>query len=122
MASLSNVLLMVISAALIVFIVFLGIPFMRRNVVSSAVFKIFRKILPQISATEQEAINAGTVWWDGDLFSGNPDWDKLLAFPKYGLSAREQAFLDNEVEQLCAMLDDWDITLSLIHISEPTRL
>src|SRR5450759_197978 len=110
MASLSNVLLMVISAALIVFIVFLGIPFMRRNVVSSAVFKIFRKILPQISATEQEAINAGTVWWDGDLFSGNPDWDKLLAFPKYGLSVREQAFLDNEVEQLCAMLDDWDIT------------
>src|SRR5450759_2259711 len=92
MASLSNVLLMVISAALIVFNVFLGIPFMRRNVVSSAVFKIFRKILPQISATEQEAINAGTVWWDGDLFSGNPDWDKLLAFPKYGLSARSKPF------------------------------
>jgi len=90
--------------------VFFGIPYLRRNVVSGAVFKIFRKILPQISATEQEAIDAGTVWWDGELFSGNPDWHKLLAFPKCGISAREQAFLDNEVEQLCAMLDDWDIT------------
>src|SRR5450756_802647 len=97
MASLSNVLLMVISAALILLIVFFGVPFVRRNVVSSAVFKLFRKILPQISATEQEAIDAGTVWWDGELFSGNPDWDKLLAFPRCGL-------------------------LSLIHISEPTRL
>src|SRR5450756_2890511 len=110
MASLSNVLLMVISAALILLIVFFGVPFVRRNVVSGAVLKVFRKILPQISATEQEAIDAGTVWWDGELFSGNPDWDKLLAFPKCGLSAREQTFLDNEVEQLCAMLDDWDIT------------
>src|SRR5450759_1676946 len=107
MARFSDDVLVVIGAALFLFIVFFGIPFMRRNVVSGAVFKLFRKVLPQISATEQEAIDAGTVWWDGELFSGNPDWDKLLAFPKCGLSAREQAFLDNEVEQLCAMLDDW---------------
>ena len=110
MARFSDNVLIVIGVALILFIVFFGIPYMRRNVVSAAVFRIFRKVLPQISATEQEAIDAGTVWWDGELFSGNPDWAKLLAFPKCGVSEREQAFLDNEVEQLCAMLDDWDIT------------
>ena len=109
-ARFSDDVLMGVAATLLLFIVFFGIPFMRRNVISGAVFKIFRKILPQISATEQEAIDAGTVWWDGELFSGNPDWDKLLAFPKCGLSVTEQAFLDNEVEQLCSMLHDWDIT------------
>jgi acyl-CoA dehydrogenase len=109
-ASFSDDVLMVIFVVLLLYIVFFGIPFMRRNVVSGAMIKIFRKVLPQISATEQEAIDAGTVWWDGELFSGNPNWDKLRSFPKCGLSTREQAFLDNEVEQLCAMLDDWDIT------------
>jgi acyl-CoA dehydrogenase len=110
MARFSENVLIVTGAALFLFIVFFGIPYLRRNVISGAVFKIFRKVLPQISATEQEAIDAGTVWWDGELFSGNPDWKKLLAFPKCGLGEREQSFLDNEVEQLCSMLDDWDIT------------
>ncbi|HUW26014.1 MAG TPA: acyl-CoA dehydrogenase [Gallionella sp.] len=106
----SDTALQAVYAALFLFIVLLGVPWLRRNVVSRIILKVFRKVLPQISATEQEAINAGTVWWDGDLFSGHPDWRKLLAFPKPSLSATEQAFLDNEVEQLCAMLDDWDIT------------
>jgi len=106
----SDTALQAIYLTLFLFIAVFGIPMLRRNVVSGTVLKIFRKILPQVSATEQEAINAGTVWWDGDLFGGHPDWNKLLAFPKCGLSATEQAFLDNEVEQLCAMLDDWDIT------------
>lgn len=106
----SDTALQVVYLALFLFIVLFAVPVLRRTVVSGTVLKIFRKILPQISATEQEAIDAGTVWWDGDLFSGHPDWNKLLAFPKCGLSAAEQAFLDNEVEQLCAMLDDWDIT------------
>ena len=66
--------------------------------------------MPQVSQTEQEALDAGTVGWDGELFSGNPHWKQLLALPKTALSDREQAFLDNEVEQLCAMIDDWDIT------------
>ena len=110
MASFSDEVLMVIGALLFLFIVFFGIPFLRRNVVSSVVLNVFRKILPKISATEQEAIDAGTVWWDGDLFSGNPDWNKLLSFPKPSLSDEEQSFLDNEVEELCSMLDDWDIT------------
>jgi acyl-CoA dehydrogenase len=102
--------LWIIFIALGVFVLVLGVPFLRRHLVSSFILKLFRKILPQISETEQEAIDAGTVWWDGELFSGNPDWNKLRAFPKPSLSSAEQAFLDNEVEQLCAMLDDWDIT------------
>lgn len=96
--------------ALAVFVLVLGVPFLRRLLVSDFILKLFRKILPQVSQTEQEALDAGTVWWEGELFSGRPRWTKLLAMPKTGLSEREQAFLDNEVEQLCAMLDDWDIT------------
>ncbi|NNM69767.1 MAG: acyl-CoA dehydrogenase [Gallionella sp.] len=106
----SDTALQVVYVALFLFIVFFGLPWLRRAVISSAVLKLFRKVLPQISSTEQEAIDAGTVWWDGELFSGHPDWNKLRAFPKCGLSGEEQAFLDNEVQQLCAMLDDWDIT------------
>jgi len=109
-ASLSETALQIVYIALFLFVVFFGIPFLRRTVISSAMLKIFRKVLPQISATEQEAIDAGTVWWDGELFSGNPDWHKLHSYPKCALSDTEQAFLDTEVEQLCAMLDDWDIT------------
>ena len=109
-ASFSDTVLQGITVALLLFVMLFGIPFLRRNLVSGTVLKLFRKILPQISATEQEAIDAGTVWWDGELFSGNPNWNKLRAFPKPSLSSVEQAFLDNEVEQLCAMIDDWDIT------------
>lgn len=93
-----------------IFVAVLGIPLLRRLLISSFVLKIFRNILPQVSQTEQEALDAGTVWWDGALFGGHPDWYKLLALPRPELSEREQSFLDNEVEQLCAMLDDWDIT------------
>src|SRR5512143_2143146 len=93
-----------------IFLAVLGIPALRRLLVSSLILGIFRKILPQVSQTEQEALDAGTVGWDGELFSGNPHWKQLLALPKTGLSDEEQSFLDNEVEQLCAMLDDWDIT------------
>ncbi|MDD2721523.1 MAG: acyl-CoA dehydrogenase [Gallionella sp.] len=102
--------LMILYAVLAIVTLLFGVPTVRRHVVSGPVLSLFRKILPPISDTEQEAIDAGTVWWDGELFSGHPDWNRLLAFPKCGLSESEQAFLDNEVEQLCAMLDDWDIT------------
>ncbi|KAF0204543.1 MAG: hypothetical protein FD173_1585 [Gallionellaceae bacterium] len=102
--------LQMVYIALLLFIVIFGIPFLRRWLVSRPVLNIFRSILPQVSQTEQEALDAGTVWWDGELFSGNPHWNKLLALPKPVLSAEEQSFLDNEVEQLCAMIDDWDVT------------
>ena len=61
-------------------------------------FGIFKKILPPLSATEREAMEAGSVWWDGELFRGNPDWKKLHGYGKAELSAEEQAFIDNQVE------------------------
>src|SRR3989454_1033127 len=89
------------------------IPFIRRKLVTDRVLALYRRILPDMSQTEKEAIDAGTVWWDGDLFSGRPDFDKLLAVPEPRLSAEEQAFLDGPVEELCAMCDDWEITHEL---------
>jgi acyl-CoA dehydrogenase len=66
-------------------------------------------MLPSLSDTEREALEAGTVGWDGELFSGDPDWQKLLDLPAPALTEAEQAFLDGPVEQLCRMLDDWRI-------------
>ena len=62
-----------------------------------------------MSDTEREALEAGDVWWDADLFTGNPDWSKLLGYPPATLTAEEQAFLNGPVDELCAMLDDWKI-------------
>ncbi len=90
-----------------------NVPFIRRKLVTDRVLALYRRILPDMSQTEKEAIDAGTVWWDGDLFSGRPDFDKLLAVPEPRLSAEEQAFLDGPVEELCAMCDDWEITHEL---------
>ena len=86
------------------------IPRLRRPLVTHLILKKFRQALPHISQTEQDALDTGTVWWDGDLFSGHPNWQKLLHYPKATLNPTEQSFLDNETESLCAMLDDWDIT------------
>src|SRR3954471_13070656 len=88
----------------------LNVPILRRVLITNHILAIYRKILPDMSQTEKEAIDAGTVWWDADLFSGRPDWDKLLATPAPKLTAEEQAFLDGPVEELCAMCDDWEIT------------
>ncbi|PTN12696.1 acyl-CoA dehydrogenase [Nitrosomonas aestuarii] len=101
---------------LAVIAIILFVPVLRRLIVTNQILKMFRKMLPQISQTEQEALDAGTVWWDGDLFSGRPDWNKLLAYPKPQLSDEEQTFLDGPVEQLCEMLDEWQITHELIDL------
>ena len=86
---------------------------LRYLLVSRPLLKIFRKILPKVSQTEQEALDAGTVWWEGELFSGDPNWSTLLAYPKPQLSTEEKTFLDGPVEQLCEMLDEWKITREL---------
>src|SRR5258708_32788954 len=86
---------------------------LRRDWLSQPIVRGARRVLRSLSATEREAIEAGDVWWDADLFSGNPDWAKLLATPPAQLSAEEQAFLDGPVEELCGMLDDWTITWEL---------
>jgi len=90
--------------------VVLNLPPLRRAVFTGPVFGVFKKITPAMSQTEQEAINAGTVWWDRDLFSGKPDWSKLLSFPDPKLTPEEQAFLDGPTEELCKLIDDWKIT------------
>jgi len=91
----------------------LNVPAIRRKLVTDRVLAIYRRILPDMSQTEKEAIDAGTVWWDADLFSGKPDWDKLLAVRAPRLSAEEQAFLDWPVEKLCEMCNDWEISHEL---------
>ena len=75
-------------------------PSFRRDWITKPLFGFARRALPSLSATEREAIEAGDVWWDGELFSGKPDWQKLLAFPPAKLSAEELAFLDGPVEAL----------------------
>ncbi|MFA6163159.1 MAG: acyl-CoA dehydrogenase [Methylobacter sp.] len=88
----------------------LNLPFIRKRLFSRPVFKLMRRMLPQMSQTEREALEAGNTWWDAELFSGHPDWKVLLDLPAAKLSAEEQAFIDGPVETLCSMLDDWDIT------------
>ncbi len=85
-------------------------PALRRQLVSEPLLRAFRKVLPPMSQTEREAIEAGSVWWDGELFSGKPDWRKLLDVPRGTLTAEEQHFLDHDVEELCAMVSDWETT------------
>ncbi len=82
----------------------------RRDWISTPLLRTFRQVMPGMSRTEQEALQAGTVWWDRALFSGQPDWGELLRYPPSELTEREQAFIDGPVEQLCEMLDDWQIT------------
>ena len=101
----------IVIALIIAIAAILFIPALRRAFISNPLLSAYRRILPPMSQTEQEAINAGTVWWDGELFSGKPDWAKLIAFPQPKLTPEEQSFLDHETEQLCAMANDWETYL-----------
>ncbi|WP_455375545.1 acyl-CoA dehydrogenase [Kaarinaea lacus] len=83
---------------------------LRRQLISDKVLNLFRTVMPSMSQTEREALNAGNVWWDGELFSGKPDWKQLLETPPALLSKDEKEFLDGPVEELCKMIDDWQIT------------
>jgi len=85
-------------------------PDLRRERITWPLLKAFRKVMPAMSETEKAALNAGNVWWDGELFSGQPDWHHLLSQPACKLSEREQAFIDGPVQELCDQLDDWRIT------------
>ncbi|ELY2741660.1 acyl-CoA dehydrogenase FadE [Cronobacter turicensis] len=82
----------------------------RKSLISAPVFRGFRKVMPPMSRTEKEAIDAGTTWWEGDLFRGNPDWQKLHNYPQPKLTAEEQAFIDGPVEEACRMANDFQIT------------
>lgn len=91
-----------------VFVFLLCMRELRQRWISAPIFRIYRRLLPSMSQTERDALEAGTVWWEGDLFSGRPDWQRLLAYPRPRLSAAEQNFLDTEVEELCRLSDDWE--------------
>ena len=99
---------MVLGVLIVLALVF-GLPPLRRLLVSGAVMRQMAKVLPKLGDTERIALEAGTVWWDGDLFSGRPDWNKLLEFQVPPIPADEQAFLDGPVEELCRRIDDWQV-------------
>jgi acyl-CoA dehydrogenase len=83
---------------------------LRKAIISRPFLKAYMRLLPSMSQTEKEALEAGTVWWDGELFTGKPRFEKLLAAKAPTLTAEEQAFIDGPCEELCRMYDDWDIT------------
>ena len=81
----------------------------RKDIITKKLLAFYKKVSPEMSQTEQEAIDAGTVWWDGELFSGKPDWQKLHGIAQPKLTAEEQAFLDGPCETVCTMVDEWQI-------------
>src|SRR5579872_354694 len=91
----------------------LNLRILRKAIITRPFMRAYLKLLPTMSQTEREALEAGTVWWDGELFTGAPKWSKLLSAKAPALSAEEQAFLDGPCEELCGMLDDWTITHQL---------
>jgi acyl-CoA dehydrogenase len=86
------------------------LPSVRRNLLSRPIFSLVEGVIPTLSATESEAIDAGDTWWDAALFTGNPDWAQLLGVPPARLTGEEQAFLDGPVERLCGLVDEWTMT------------
>src|SRR5579871_5296548 len=86
---------------------------LRKAIITRPFMKAYLKLLPPMSQTEREALEAGTVWWDGELFTGAPRWSRLLSAKPPALTAEEQAFLDGPCEELCRMLDDWQVTHEL---------
>jgi acyl-CoA dehydrogenase len=83
---------------------------LRRQYISQPLLNLFKSIMPEMSVTEKEAIDAGTTWFEAELFRGTPDWKKLHDYTQPSLNSAEQAFLDGPVETICAMIDDWHIT------------
>ena len=95
-------------------------PSLRKQLFTASILAHFRKVVPAMSDTEREALEAGSVWWDGELFSGRPDWAKLLSTPVPKLSDEEQRFLDNETETLCAMINEWEVVDELHDLTPET--
>ncbi|AJC44536.1 acyl-CoA dehydrogenase [Xanthomonas sacchari] len=106
----SHVATIVAAVVLAVVAVPLLLPFVRKPLLTAPMLKVFRKVLPPLSQTERIALETGSVGFEGELFTGDPDWQKLLNYPKPQLTAEEQAFLDGPVEELCRMTNDWEIT------------
>ena len=116
-AALTAVFLLWWGAALLVWLLFgavvvvFGVPAVRAKLLTAPLLNAVKRagLLPEISDTEREALEAGDVWFEGELFGGRPDWARLMREPYPGLSDVERAFLDGPVEELCAMTDDWQV-------------
>jgi len=87
----------------------LSVDAVRKKLVIIPAYKTLKKIIPRVSDTEREALEAGTIGWDAELFSGEPDWRRLRDVPAMSLSAEERAFLDGPTDELCRMTDDWEM-------------
>jgi acyl-CoA dehydrogenase len=111
-----TLLLWVVFAGLVV----LNLEDLRRERITRPMLKMYRKMLPSMSRTEREALEAGTVWWEGELFGGVPRWNKLLGAPAPQLSEEEKAFLEGPCEELCRMNDEWQVTHSRQDLSPET--
>ena len=111
-----KLLLLVLLAGLVA----LNLTDVRRERLTRPMLAMYRKMLPSMSRTEREALEAGTVWWEGELFGGVPKWKKLLGAPAAQLSEEEQAFLDGPCEELCRMNDEWQVTHTLQDLSPDT--
>ncbi|MBM5414545.1 acyl-CoA dehydrogenase family protein, partial [Vibrio parahaemolyticus] len=85
----------------------------RQSLISRKALTLFKTVLPAMSQTEKEALDAGTVWWEAELFKGKPEWEKLHAIQAPKLSAEERAFLDGPVNEVCAMVSDFQVTHEL---------
>src|SRR3546814_1639770 len=86
------------------------LPGLRKPLITAPLLKFYSRILPPLSQTERIALESGSVGFEGELFSGDPDWDQLLSQPAPKLTDEEQAFLDGPVEDLCRQINDWEIT------------
>src|SRR5690349_23836786 len=116
----SAILLVLAGVAVTLIVLTLVVPPLRRALISKPLLRVFRKVMPPVSQTEREALEAGTVGFDGELFSGSPSWQKLLSTRRTKLTADEQHFLDHEVEILCTMVSDWETTN--VHKDLPPRV
>ena len=91
---------------------------LRHRFVSMPLLKYVKAVLPPMSETERVAIDAGTVWWEAELFRGSPNWQQLISYPEATLTEREQAFVDGPADKLCSIMDDWEITFELNDLPE----
>ena len=103
-------------AGTIALTVVLNHPPFRQRFLTQSLFAQAQAIMPRVSQTEQEALDAGKVWWDAEIWSGAPDWQTILAYPQASLTPEEQTFIDGPVETLCHMIDDWQITHTLLDL------
>ena len=92
---------------------------LRRGVLTRGLFERFKAVMPEMSQTERDALEAGDTWWETEMFRGRPNWKQLLDFPRTEYTEEEQAFLDNQCATLCAMINDWQIDFELREIPAP---